>query len=270
MSNPIFTSGTPGAATSKQYADYYFNAQFAPDFLHNSEGAYPNPIFSVGPPNPNPNPNSSQFTPKPFMTPGMTFQPRTQFGQQASAPLNINQQGKTYGQMPGGPITAQQLPAFQYVRPGEAYGSVPQFQNPFAAPEATSVNTIGADIARNALLNRGFNQANVSGMNANQLAAELSKINPRESYKIVNFADGGLTGTDNMTGTTGMGQQFQNPFGPQQPQQPQSMSIGGTQQQQQPGLPGLLSVGAQNQYPQGYTPIGQPPQNLFSLNVPRN
>jgi hypothetical protein len=89
-----------------------------------------NPIFSVGPPNPNTNtnPNPSQFTPTPFMTPGMTFQPRTQFGQQASAPLNLSQQGRTYGQMPGGPNTAQQVPAFQSVRPG---GPMPQFQNPF-------------------------------------------------------------------------------------------------------------------------------------------
>jgi hypothetical protein len=88
-----------------------------------------NPIFSVGPPNPNPNPNpTQQFTPNPFMTPGMTFQPRMQFGQQASAPLNLSQQGRMYGQMPGGPNMAQQVPAFQPVRPG---GSMPQFQNPY-------------------------------------------------------------------------------------------------------------------------------------------
>jgi hypothetical protein len=137
-SNPILTSGTPGASTPKLDADYYFNAQFAPDFLRNSQGAaYPNPIFSANQPNPNPNsnpnpnPNSSQFTPNPFMTPGMTFQPRTQFGQQASAPLNINQQGRTYGQMPGGPNMAQQPPAFQSVRPGGSSGFMPQFQNPF-------------------------------------------------------------------------------------------------------------------------------------------
>jgi hypothetical protein len=145
--NPSIT-GTPGASTPNIDADYYFNAQFAPDFLHNSQGAaYPNPIFSANQPNPNFNPLTAygppaslapssqtpgnQSTPNPFMTPGMTFQPRTQFGQQASAPLNINQQGRTYGQMPGGPNMAQQPPAFQSVRPGGSSGFMPQFQNPF-------------------------------------------------------------------------------------------------------------------------------------------
>jgi len=152
---------------------------------------------------------------KPFMTPGMTFQPRTQFGQQASAPLNISQQGRMYGQTQGDPNVAQQPPDFQYVRPGGSSGFMPQFQNPYG-PQ---------------------------------------------------FADGGLTGTNNMAGMPVMPQQFQNPFGPQQPQQPQqpqNITIGGTPQQ--PGLPGLLSVGSQNPYPQGYTPIGQQPQNFFSLN----
>jgi hypothetical protein len=74
----------------------------------------------------------SQFTPHPFMPPGMTFQPQTQFGQQASAPLNIGQQGRSYGQMPGGPNMPQQIPQFQPVRPG---GPMPQFQNPFG-PQA--------------------------------------------------------------------------------------------------------------------------------------
>jgi hypothetical protein len=78
------------------------------------------------------------------------------------------------------------------------------------------------------------------------------------------FADGGMTG---------MPAQFQNPFGPQQipvgqsmynPRQSQDISVGGTPQQ--PGLPGLLSVGSKNPYPQGYTPIGQQPQNFLSLN----
>ena len=79
-----------------------------------------NPILSTyGPPSSYANPVAgNQFTPNPFMTPGLTLQPRTQFGQQASAPLNINQQGRTYGQMPGGPNVAQ--PQF-----------MPQFQNPF-------------------------------------------------------------------------------------------------------------------------------------------
>jgi hypothetical protein len=158
---------------------------------------------------------------KPFMTPGLTFQPRTQFNQQASAPLNLSQQGRTYGQTPGGNNTVQSIPAFQYVRPGGSSGLMPQFQNPY----------------------------------------------------IPKFADGGMTGMNNMNGMPGMPAQFQNPFGPQQipvgqsmytPQQSQDITVGGTPQQ--PGLPGLLSVGYQNKYPQGYTPIGQQPQNFLSLN----
>jgi len=94
-----------------------------------------NPILSAyGPPAslaPQTQTPGSQFTPTPFMTPGMTFQPHTQFGQQASAPLNINQQGNTYGQMPGGPNMAQQTPAFQSMRPGGSSGFMPQFQNPY-------------------------------------------------------------------------------------------------------------------------------------------
>ena len=149
--NPIFTSGTPVAAKPKLDADYYFNAQFAPDFLHNSQGAYPNPIFSVDRLNPNPNPNPTQFTPNPFMTPGMTFQPRTQFGQQASAPLNLSQQGRTYGQIPGGPNTAQQVPAFQSVRPG---GPMPQFQNPFGPQQQPPGEEVGiGDFMRDQLRN---------------------------------------------------------------------------------------------------------------------
>jgi hypothetical protein len=219
-----------------------------------------------------------------FMTSGVNFPPRTQFNQTASAPLNISQQGNIYGApapvystLPVTPPPTQ----FKSVQPGGAVGAVPAFQNPFTAPATsfTSNNTIGADIARNALLSRGFTQANVAGMNANQLATEMGKFNPGESFKIVNFADGGLTSTNNMNGMTGMVPQFQNPFGPQQPQQSQqsqqpqqpqqpqqhqSISVGGTPQQ--PGLPGLLSVGSQNPYPQGYTPIGQQPQNFLSLN----
>jgi hypothetical protein len=225
------------------------------------------------------------------MTPGVAFPQRTQFNQAASAPLNISQQGNIYG----APAPISTLPItppptqFRSVQPGGATGAVPTFQNPFTTPAlvptstATSFNTLGADIARNALLSRGFTQANVAGMNANQLATEMGRINPGESYKIVNFADGGLTSTNNMNGMTGMVPQFQNPFGPQQtpvgqsmynpqqpqqpqqqPQQHQSISVGGTPQQ--PGLPGLLSVGSQNPYPQGYTPIGQQPQNFLSLN----
>jgi len=95
--NPILTTGTPGAY---------------------------NPITNTPP-------AQSQFTPNPFMTPGMTFQPHTQFGQQASAPLNLSQRGQTYGQTPGGPNMAHQVPAFQSVRPGGSSGFMPQFHNPY-------------------------------------------------------------------------------------------------------------------------------------------
>jgi hypothetical protein len=221
-----------------------------------------------------------------FMTPGLNFPPRTQFNQAASAPLNISQQGNIYG----APAPISTLPVtppptqFRSVQPGGATGAVPTFQNPFTTPAlvptstATSFNTLGADIARNALLSRGFTQANVAGMNANQLATEMGRINPGESYKIVNFADGGMTGMNNMNGMTSMVPQFQNPFGSQpipvgqsmynpgqqQPQQHQSISVGGTPQQ--PGLPGLIPANRQNQYPQGYTPIGQQPQTFLTLN----
>ena len=90
--NPILTTGTPGAY---------------------------NPITNTPP-------AQSQFTPQPFMPPGMTLQPHMQFGQQASAPLNLSQRGQTYGQMPGGPNMAQQVPAFQSVRPGGSSGFMPQ------------------------------------------------------------------------------------------------------------------------------------------------
>jgi len=95
-----------------------------------------NPILTTGTPgayNPvtNTPPAQSQFTPNPFMTPGMTFQPHTQFGQQASAPLNLSQRGQMYGQTPGGPNMAHQVPAFQSVRPGGSLGFMPQFYNPY-------------------------------------------------------------------------------------------------------------------------------------------
>jgi len=224
------------------------------------------------------------------MTPGLNFPQRTQFNQQASAPLNISQQGNIYGAPTGTPFTPTAPTPFISVQPGGAIGStgtpgaVSTFQNPFTTPAlvptstATSFNTLGADIARNALLSRGFTQANVAGMNANQLATEMGRINPGESYKIVNFADGGMTGMNNMNGMTDMVPQFQNPFGPQQipvgqsmynagqqqPKQHQSISVGGTPQQ--PGLPGLIPANRQNQYPQGYTPIGQQPQTFLTLN----
>lgn len=101
--NPILTTGTPGAY---------------------------NPITAFGPPAQQP--PGSQFTPKPFMPQGLTFQPHTQFGQQASAPLNLGQQGRTYGQMPGGPNMARPVSPFQSMRPG---GPMPQFQNPYG-PQA--------------------------------------------------------------------------------------------------------------------------------------
>ena len=214
------------------------------------------------------------------MTRGVTFPPRTQFNQTASAPLNISQQGNTYGApAPNSTLAFTPPPSqFKSVQPGGAVGAVPTFQNPFTAPATsfTANNEISAEIARNALINKGFAQGNVAGMDANQLATEMGRLNPGESFKIVNFADGGLTGTNNMNGMTGMVPQFQNPFGPQQPpfgqsvytpqqqQQQRDISVGGTPQQ--PGLPGLLSVGSNNSYPQGYTPIGQQPQNFLSLN----
>jgi hypothetical protein len=207
-----------------------------------------NPAATTGgsPPSTGPPPPAAQ-TPampaniKPFMTPGQTFQPHTQFGQTASAPLNLSQQGRTYG-----------------------------------APDLYYPNTVGVDIARNALQTHGIDPA---GMNANQLANMLHSINPRESYRIVGFADGGMT---NPT------PQFQNPFGPQQTPngprmnnpgpmqqpafdprtQPQSVSVGGTPQQ--PGLPSLLSNNTQNQYPNGYTPIGQPQQNTPNYGMYRS
>jgi hypothetical protein len=267
------------------------NTTTSPTTLTTTGTTSPTTLTTYGPPA-SLAPLSTTVTPSnvnPFMTPGVNFPQRTQFNQQASAPLNISQQGNIYGAPTGTPFTPTAPTPFISVQPGGAIGStgtpgaVPTFQNPFTAPATSfiSYNTIGADIARNALLSRGFTQANVAGMNANQLATEMGKFNPGESFKIVNFADGGLTGTNNMSSTTGMVQQFQNPFGPpqppagmgmynqaQQPQQHQSISVGGTLQQ--PGLPGLMPVGSQNQYPQGYTPIGQAPQNFLTLNVPRN
>jgi hypothetical protein len=94
-----------------------------------------NPILSTTPQQQGAAPPTQQFTPNPFMTPGMTFQPHTQFGQQASAPLNLSQHGQTYGQMPGGPNMAQQTPAFQSMHPGGSSGFMPQFQNPYG-PQA--------------------------------------------------------------------------------------------------------------------------------------
>jgi hypothetical protein len=80
-------------------------------------------------------PATQQSNINPFMPAGMSFQPHTQFGQQASAPLNIGQQGRSYGQMPGGPNMPQQTPAFQSMHPGGSSGFMPQFQNPFG-PQA--------------------------------------------------------------------------------------------------------------------------------------
>jgi hypothetical protein len=89
-----------------------------------------NPLTAYGPPaQQSP---SSQFTPQPFMSPGMSFQPRTQFGQQASSPFGFSQRGGIYGQMPGGPNRARGVPAFQSTRPGGSFGAMPQFQNPFS------------------------------------------------------------------------------------------------------------------------------------------
>jgi len=115
--NPILTTGTPGGYTP-------IGSQTAPQTP------------------------GSQFTPKPFMPQSMMFQPHTQFGQQASAPLNISQHGQMYGQMPGGPNMAQ--PPQQPAQPqqlrntpspyqlGGSSGFMPQFQNPFG-PQQTPV-----------------------------------------------------------------------------------------------------------------------------------
>lgn len=129
--------GSPGAAPKTGSITVGGGGNAAPVGVGGAPIGGANPIFSVGPPNPNTNtnPNPSQFTPNPFMTPGMTFQPQTQFGQQASAPLNLSQQGRTYGQMLGGPNMAQQLPAFQSMHPGGSSGFMPQFQNPYG-PQA--------------------------------------------------------------------------------------------------------------------------------------
>jgi len=124
-SNPILTSGTPGST--------------APNSGGNSLLSAYGPPASLAPPSQTP---GSQFTPTPFMPPGMTFQPHTQFGQQASAPLDINQQGRTYGQMPGGPNMAQQTPAFQSMRPGGSSGFMPQFQNPYG-PQPQQYRSMG-------------------------------------------------------------------------------------------------------------------------------
>jgi hypothetical protein len=238
-----------------------------------------NPILSTfGPPSSYANPAAgSQFTPNPFMTPGLTFQPQTQFGQQASAPLNLSQQGRTYGQMPGGPNMAQQAPAFQSVRPGGSSGFMPQFQNPFG-PQPQQPQQTNTDLLRRLgnplpgtpehklrypeIGTPEFEQLHGPGANAD--AQRPRESGPITTMPIGRFADGGMTG---------MPAQFQNPFGPQQipvgqsmynPRQSQDISVGGTPQQ--PGLPGLLSVGSKNPYPQGYTPIGQQPQNFLSLN----
>jgi hypothetical protein len=112
--NPIFTSGTPGSTSPSSGGNPLLSAYGPPASLAPQTQTF-----------------GSQFTPTPFMPPGMTFQPHTQFEQQASAPLNINQQGRTYGQMPGGPNMAQQTPAFRSVRPGGSSGFMPQFQNPY-------------------------------------------------------------------------------------------------------------------------------------------
>jgi len=123
--NPIFTSGTPGSTAPSSGGNPLLSAYGPPASLAPQTQTF-----------------GSQFTPTPFMPPGMTFQPHTQFEQQASAPLNINQQGRTYGQMPGGPNMAQQTPAFRSVRPGGSSGFMPQFQNPYG-PQPQQYRSMG-------------------------------------------------------------------------------------------------------------------------------
>jgi len=230
--------------------------------------------------------NTPKFVPKSFMTPGMSFNQPTQFGQQASAPLNLSQKGATYGApavfYANAARTTTPTP-FQPVAP--SMGAVPAFQNPFTTtptapttPTTTTqpANTVGLDIAQNFLRTRGIDPM---GMSSSQLSSELAKLNPGETFNIFGYADGGMTSST---------PQFQNPFGPQQTpngprmnnpgpmqqpafdprMQPQSVSVGGTPQQ--PGLPSLLSNNTQNQYPNGYTPIGQPQQNPTNYGMYRS
>jgi hypothetical protein len=199
-----------------------------------------NPIFSVGPPNPNPNPNpnpTQQFTPTPFMTPGMTFQPRTQFGQQASAPLNLSQQGRTYGQTPGGPNMAQQTPAFQSVRPGGSSGFMPQFRNPYGPqPQQPPGEEVGiGDFMRDQLRNIYGPQSQMP--EPNSMAGLQAKY-------------GMAPGGGNPAFAATMEQRFPDPYmrqmaqQQQQPQQYRQMGQQPTQISQQPlqqtGLPSLL------------------------------
>jgi hypothetical protein len=148
-SNPILTTGTQGGAASgsgNQISSYPPNTgSYLPTDYRERMNAFVaanpnNPAYGTGS-SPSQS-SSSQFTPTPFMTPGLTFQPRTQFGQQASAPLNLSQQGRAYGQIPGGPNTAQQTPAFQSMRPGGTSGFMPQFQNPYG-PQPQQYRSMG-------------------------------------------------------------------------------------------------------------------------------
>jgi hypothetical protein len=143
------------------------------------------------------------------MTPGMTFQPHTQFGQQASAPLNLSQQGRTYGQMPGGPNTA--------LRAGE---------NP-AGPQYLTFSSNGTTYVPQQLRN-GNTMYQPSGQQPFQDPRDFQSVRPG--------------------GPSGPMPQFQNPFGPPSQQQPQQYSPMGqqptqiSQQPQQPDAAGIAML----------------------------
>ena len=167
-----------------------------------------NPILSTTPQQQGAAPPTQQFTPNPFMTPGMTFQPHTQFGQQASAPLNLSQQGRTYGQMPGGPNTA--------LRAGE---------NP-AGPQYLTFSSNGTTYMPQQLRN-GNTMYQPSGQ---PLMQDPRDFNPVRSG-----------------GPSGFMPQFQNPYGPPpqaQPQQYRQMGQQPTQISQQPQQPDAAGIAA--------------------------
>jgi hypothetical protein len=202
--------GSPGAAPKTGSMTVGGGGNAAPVGAGGAPIGGANPIFSVGPPNPNTNtnPNPSQFTPNPFMTPGMTFQPHTQFGQQASAPLNLSQHGQTYGQMPGGPNTA--------LRAGE---------NP-AGPQYLTFSSNGTTYMPQQLRN---------GNTMYQPSGQPPMQDPRE-FNPVRFG-----------GPSGSMPQFQNPYGPQpqaQPQQYRQMGQQPTQISQQPQQPDAAGIAA--------------------------
>jgi len=189
-----------------------------------------NPILSTTPPQQGAAPPTAQFTPNPFMTPGMTFQPRTQFGQQASAPLNLSQQGRTYGQMQGGPNTA--------LRAGE---------NP-AGPQYLTFSSNGTTYVPQQLRN-GNTMYQPSGQQPFQDPRDFQSVRPG--------------------GPSGPMPQFQNPFGPQpqpyQPPEPGMSYPGGSKDfynRYPPGTTLQPQFQQQTQQPQQYRQMGQQPTQI--------